>query len=183
MWKRNRNNYNEAKKIFIKYNGSHFQMERELEYNKYKSYQVPKKMEKNWINEVEKKFFNKLKIESNESTIVDILMNLEQIIVQYKDENGLSLIVNYANKNIIKFDTFTKLIIAETILDIVSELKLKGNQIDTAEFAINILNDVIKNPIKISQDHLENGEIPNYMFSEVLVERAKKDIENWNSSI
>lgn len=179
MWmKKKRKNYDEAKEIFIKYNGSHFQMEREFEYSKYKSYRVPKEMERTWINELEEKKFDMLEIESNESIIVDILIDLEQILVQYKDENGLLLIVKYA-KNITKFDTFTKLIIAEIILNIIRELKLNNSQIDAINFAITILEDICIEPVTISQSHLNNGNVPDYMSEAILRNRAKKEIMNW----
>jgi len=179
MWKINRKNYDDAKEIFIKYNGSHFQMEREFEYSKYKSYRVPKKLEQTWIYELEKIFFDKLEIEFDENTIVDILIDLKQIILQYKDEKGLSLIVKYANKNIVRFDSFTKLMLAEIILHIINKLNISSTQIDTINFARTVLEDICSQPIKIAESHFKNGCIPEYMSEDTLIDRAKKEIENW----
>jgi len=45
------NNLLKAKEIFIRYEGSHFYMSIDGEYENYKKYQVSKEQEKEWINE------------------------------------------------------------------------------------------------------------------------------------
>ena len=70
--------------------------------------------------------------------------------------------------------------ISEIIINIINDLNLVGIQNEESCFAINILKNIIDNPIKISKDNLENNEILGSIYNETIIERARNDIEKWH---
>ena len=169
-----------AKELFIKYNGSHFHMEREMEYTQYKSYGISPKMEKEWSVELRNALLVKLEGEKDQKKITNTVFDLKDLIIQYYDELGLASLVSYVEKNVSMLDTFTKLTIAETILNVLGEFNIfTKNKRKYANFAIGILEDICTKPVRISEYHLENGKIPDFMENAILIERAKNGVRAW----
>ena len=51
--------YNEAKKIFLHYNGSYFHMQREEYLDQYMKFNISKKEERKWLKEKVEKYYQK----------------------------------------------------------------------------------------------------------------------------
>ena len=52
--------FSDAKELFFKYNGSHLQMEKAGEYQRYKEFRIPNEIEKKWAAELKRNSDEKL---------------------------------------------------------------------------------------------------------------------------
>lgn len=61
-----------AKQIFEKYKGNYYQMKREGVYDVYKSYEIPKEIEIQWMIEKQTEVFQSLMRENNNKVIAEL---------------------------------------------------------------------------------------------------------------
>ena len=62
--------YNEAKKIFLHYNGSYFHMQREEYLDQYMKFNISKKEERKWLKEKVEKILSKISEIKNNIIVV-----------------------------------------------------------------------------------------------------------------
>lgn len=177
MFNRRKKRIEEARKIFFKYNGSIFQMERELEYDAYKKFSIPKKMESEWFDEILKEKLVQFNNEINEKKLVSILSQVEQIAISSKNINVSQLIYTHLKSRIENLDSFVKLRTAETIINILERLNISFVDDLTYSFVMCILKEVMDNPSNISVYNLEGNCVPDYMIEEKIVSRVMKAID------
>jgi hypothetical protein len=105
-----------AKEIFINYGGSTYDMAREGKYDYYKSFNISKEQELLWINEYQQE---QLAIIENENVIGSAFMNFTFALRNFNDINYFGLLLEIVKKKKDKADTFSQMLMAEGILDIV----------------------------------------------------------------
>lgn len=85
----------EAKQIFDKYKGNYYQMKREGVYDVYKSYEIPKETEKQWVIEKQTEVFRSLMIGKSNKIIAESFAQYGHNAVQIKDESAIVFMMDY----------------------------------------------------------------------------------------
>ena len=119
-----KNSLEEAKNMFIKYNGSHFFMSREDDYEKYKGYNISKEQELIWINEIQQKNISEIK--SGLLDAENIANRFSAILSSLRTHKNIELIPIIVDtiKNLSgRLDSFSKMRISECILETVRSLR------------------------------------------------------------
>jgi hypothetical protein len=163
------NNYDEAKKIYFHYNGSYFFMDREGDYEKYQSFNVPRFIEEKWDEEIKKNIISDINKEMNVRIIVSLCRKLISIsadkIYNNIDICGLKFVSDVLNNNKHNFDTFTKLILIELMFNkLYSKNFFKADSGITKHIlqeSLEYLKQLSKEQITISSDYPKEHEIEN----------------------
>lgn len=157
-------------------------MEREGEYKKYKDFDVPKEIEAEWISERKKNITEKLYSEINESEIAALFSQYGEMVSQEIDENALSFMLEFAEKNQNKWDSFTNVRVVESILNSVNRFDTKHKQ-TTIKKSLELLRNVTKTAICVSDIYKVNGVFPDYIAESKVVERVNRNIKYWESEL
>jgi hypothetical protein len=182
------NNIEKAKEIFIKYGGSNFHMEREGEYEFYKSFNITKKEEIQWIREYHKKVIIEIESENKVSIFTSKLSELSNSIILFKDIESFKSMIDTVKEKSELIDSFSQLRIAEEIYSIVnafskSEVK-KDNALPYAKkIVLDILNRIIKEPITVDEDYKNVQYLKDVLNENRIINRIQRLIktcnENW----
>lgn len=164
-----------AKALFIKYNGSHFQMEREGDLKLYKTFNVSKDQELAWIRENQLEVLNIIK---NEDVVSSKFSALTSSICQYKQISSYKLLLNIVDQKKKESDSFTLLRIAEELFRIyesfsencvLNEKELKELRSTVTMF----LGKVLRQPFTVHEYYQKNK----YMISITSKEKVFKRAE------
>lgn len=153
-------NYENAKELFLKYRGSHFNMDREGEYSIYKQYNISKKQELIWMDEWIKNLLKKI----NELGISnDYFSDFSIIPINYMTSKIIINLTDLIELKHSEWDTFSVLLISEKILKITKEIKTKSdknnNIFKIKNILLKILRNITESSITISQYYKDLGYI------------------------
>ena len=141
--------YNEAKKIFLYYNGSYFHMQREECLEQYMKFNISKKEERKWLKEKVEKILSKISEIKNINLKYDKYWNILYILTKTLEDNHLlDKTISAFEKDLKYLDIFSINMILEMIHDnkkIWKNFKKKLKKIIQN-------NDISKNEI-ISKEH------------------------------
>ena len=141
--------YNEAKKIFLHYNGSYFHMQREEYLEQYMKFNISKKEERKWLKEKVEKILSKMSEIKNINLKYDKYWNILYILTKTLEDNHLlDKTISAFEKDLKYLDIFSINMILEMIHDnkkIWKNFKKKLKKIIQN-------NDISKNEI-ISKEH------------------------------
>ena len=141
--------YNEAKKIFLYYNGSYFHMQREEYLDQYMKFNISKKEERKWLKEKVEKILSKMSEIKNINLKYDKYWNILYILTKTLEDNHLlDKTISAFEKDLKYLDIFSINMILEMIRDnkkIWKNFKKKLKKIIQN-------NDISKNEI-ISKEH------------------------------
>lgn len=141
--------YNEAKKIFLHYNGSYFHMQREGYLEQYMKFNISKKEERKWLKEKVEKILSKISEIKNINLKYDKCWNILYILTKTLEDNHLlDKTISAFEKDLKYLDIFSINMILEMIHDnkkIWKNFKKKLKKIIQN-------NDISKNEI-ISKEH------------------------------
>ena len=141
--------YNEAKKIFLHYNGSYFHMQREECLEQYMKFNISKKEERKWLKEKVEKILSKMSEIKNINLKYDKYWNILYILTKTLEDNHLlDKTISAFEKDLKYLDIFSINMILEMIHDnkkIWKNFKKKLKKIIQN-------NDISKNEI-ISKEH------------------------------
>lgn len=173
-----------AKEIFIKYNGNKYFMAINGDYEYYQSFDILRETEYKWIGEYLEEILNQIeKEEYKHENIDEIIINTFNIYRNY--EIVLNTIPNmldiFSEKLLSDIDTFSKLIIAEEILDLLDSLgdNTNVNRIkDLREFSKEILEDILANPVEIKDYHKKLDYLSKELSEDNIKKRAQSRLEN-----
>ena len=172
---------NIAKSIFMKYGGSYFHMEREGEYEYYKSFDVPKEQEMLWVNECQNELLNE--IESADVVSFNFI-KLTGIISQYKSVDGLRALLEIVKMKNGNVDTFSQIRIAEEIMGVVKAFDVNAMNIDAIreaqKMALDIVNNIDINNITISIYYKDLGYLTDILTEDNIVDRIQILRKKWD---
>jgi len=112
----------EAKKLFLSYCGSYYEMDRDGVLEKYLSFSVNKDIEKEWGNIKCDELLNKTRIQPVVNDDFDCLLTL---IKSVKLLDKLDKLMDLILDSLPKLDTFTKIRISEEILELLNKVENK----------------------------------------------------------
>ena len=141
--------YNEAKKIFLHYNGSYFHMQREEYLDQYMKFNISKKEERKWLKEKVEKILSTISEVKNINLKYDKYWDILYILTKILEDNYLlDKTISMFEKDLKYLDIFSINMILEMIHDnkkIWKNFKKKLKKIIQN-------NDISKNEI-ISKEH------------------------------
>ena len=175
-------NYEEAKKIYFKYNGNFFFMDREGDYEKYKSFNIAKDIEKQWDEEIKQNLMKKINEEKNFNMIRILISAFIDISLNTKNIEGLVYIKDFLlNKNTI-FDTKTNMLIVGSIFKWGKHFKKLDLIITTnvMKEVLDILKGLLNKPITISEDY-NNEDVNQTTLNDIKILLQNKIKEYTNS--
>ena len=119
--------YEEAKKIFLHYNGSYFHMQREGYLEQYMKFNISKKEERKWLKEKVEKILSKISEMKNINLKYDKYWDILYILTKILEDNHLlDKTISMFEKNLKYLDIFSISMILEMMpSDIKSFHKLK----------------------------------------------------------
>ena len=110
--------YNEAKKIFLHYNGSYFHMQREEYLDQYMKFNISKKEERKWLKEKVEKILSKMSEIKNINLKYDKYWNILYILTKTLEDNHLlDKTISAFEKDLKYLDIFSINMILEMIHD------------------------------------------------------------------
>ena len=175
------NEMNKAKQVFLKYNGSYFHMERDGQLSTYKSYDISKNTERQWLREHQKELITQIQTGNSIDVYVSRLCN---VMRQSKDDEYLDSLINALSKSIKNADTFVQLRIAEELLEVINFFALDdiGDWRKLAShksLAIDILKNVLSQPITISDETRKKVVFEDTLKEESIRERTKQRLKEF----
>lgn len=175
-------NIETARVIFLKYGGSHFHMAREGEYEHYKNFNISKEQEKLWIKEYHIETIIEISDESIASKFTFKLSKLSNSIISFKDMDSFQSMFDIIQKKIDSIDSFSKLRVAEEILNIVDAFKKQNINKDNVltyarKFALDILNSIVQEPITVDSSYNNIGYLKDLISKDKIIDRVQKLIK------
>lgn len=170
------NGYDRAKELFIKYHGSYFHMVREGDFDEYKTYNISKKQEQLWKDELVKQLVDNLSMDDNLP-----FSDLSSIACDFGDYTILEEIIKYTLKHINDGDSFIRLLYAEAITRVIISFinhKRKCPKpllISAKDVVINLLRNVLNSPIYVSS-HWDLSPIIDVRDENYIRDRANRDL-------
>lgn len=170
-----------AKKIFIEYNGSHFFMDRGGEYKNYKKFRVSKEQEYEWIKEYQQEILLKVK---NNKLPVNKLTDLCLTISQYHTLDITEGLIKIVEEKKELTDTFSLLLIAESINNLAENLKNKkqDNQeiiIQLKHYSISLLKWLLEQPITVADTYFQRTYLGGKLEKQQIIKRINDDLNLW----
>ena len=138
------------KEIFIHYGGSHFHMERDGIYQTYKSYNISRDQEIEWLSEYQDCLARKI---SESPTDSDSFSKLCQVVTLEGNIESLNKLINLTRNNAELLDSFSKVRYAEELIRTVKEFS-RHRKHELYSEIINIskwlLQYVLTNPVTVA---------------------------------
>lgn len=148
----NNNELQIAKEIFLNHEGSHYLMDRENEYEKYKSFQITPEQEKIWIREYQITLIQNMGTEITSRLVRQFCFTAKL----FQELSNWNEMISKLKKIEPSLDTFSRLRIAEEIIETVQNISLKNacNSMqailnDSKSFAFGVLKDLLQKPITV----------------------------------
>lgn len=182
--------YQNEKEFFLKYHGIGFYMSREggKEYDDYKSKNVPKELEYEWMEEYRDDLIKKIENESNEIQIVLLFSYYADTIGELcRSSEPILYMLEFAEKNKSRLDSFSRIRFSEILLKgmngyqyskspdpaVIEKVKL---------YAFQMLRNVIDNPIVVSEENQNDLHTHKYDFSDAnLMKRIQDNLKQWEN--
>jgi len=111
------NNLTTAREIFDRHHGSHFSMDRNEEYNQYKSLGISKDQEREWAIDLAARFYQMLTSAIDAQERIHWMIAVYLIITQYQMHTELQLFLDYYISNKEKIARFECLLVAEQCIE------------------------------------------------------------------
>ena len=156
--------YNEAKKIFLHYNGSYFHMQREEYLEQYMKFNISKKEERKWLKEKVEKILSKMSEIKNINLKYHKYWNILYILTKTLEDNYLlDKTISMFEKDLKYLDIFSISMILEMIH---ANKKIWKNYKRKLKTVIQ-QNDISINKI-ISKEHNKSNETQFFTEEEVM---------------
>lgn len=172
-----------AKQIFLKFDGSHFHMEREGEYSYYKSFDISKEQEDLWIKQYQEDILSQIE---KEDIVSPLFTKLVRIIAQHKDYDCLNSLLDLVKRKKNGLDSFTRVRIAEELLELYESFQKSGfnrnrNIFHIKVFSIDLLKELLEQPITVANYYYGISYLKEEIKEESIKDRAKHTIDEWES--
>lgn len=169
-----------AKELFFKYGGSHFHMEREGEYSKYRGYNISREQEYKWIKEYQGDLLERIK---NEKIVSGNFYSLCASIEEYGSLNSLKELVIVTKDKSEVLDTFSLLLSTEAILRVVDSIKDDFRGKDILNFAKDVSLDILKSllirPVTVAVSYFSTVSLIDLHNEQAILDRIKEELDTW----
>ena len=173
---------NEARQLFLKYDGSYFHMDRDGELDKYREYNIDVDTEKQWLCEYQLELIEQLQLGKSSDVIFSRVCSLMRAA---KCDDNVEHFINATNKNLNSEDSFVRLRIAEELQDLIEFFSTNSNGsskkiLKYKSMAVEILQNITFEPIVISEETRQNVAFEDTLKDENLRKRAEARLKRFN---
>lgn len=162
-----------AKELYSRFMGNFLNMHKEGFLKEYKSFEIPREIELEWLNELALEFSKQLSIRD-----WDAISTIEAISRNYQDSWVVEKVSSFASRNILSADSMVRLMYAEKLVEIIRSHKkviTKDLLFQACKVTVQIIEDVISQPLVIDPGH-ELKQL-NLKDKRALNSRAQKSLE------
>lgn len=162
-----------AKELYSRFMGNFLNMHKEGFLKEYKSFEIPREIELEWLNELALEFSKQLSIRD-----WDAISTIEAISRNYQDSWVVEKVSSFASRNILSADSMVRLMYAEKLVEIIRSHKkviTKDLLFQACKVTVQILEDVNSQPLVIDPGH-ELKQL-NLKDKRALNSRAQKSLE------
>lgn len=162
-----------AKELYTRFLGNFLNMHKQGLLEEYKSLEIPRELELEWLNEIAMEFSKQLSIRD-----WDAISAITVLSRSYQDSQIMENVSSFAARNIMSADSLVRLMYAEEMVDIIRSHKkviTKELLFHACKVAVQILEDVITQPLIIDPGH-ELKQL-NLKDKRALNSRAQKSLE------
>ncbi len=168
---------------YFYYNGNYYLMERDGIYSDYKSYEIPKYYEKKWLYEKIIMLLFEIKKENNVRKLLEKNLKILELIIELDKKTIYRKFLFQFRKNLNKMDMFSKVVLAETILDKLNK-KDSSKEMGTLKKIISKLLVITQNENVISDDFKdEKGKYLNDITENEVLRRYSNIVKIINNTI
>ena len=146
--------YEKAKEIFMKYQGNHYGMDLDGEYELYKSYGVPRRIERKWLAELKEICISRLNSETNEKKYIKKFRDAIEVLNRLEDIDGLIDLLINTSQRAKQMTTIPLVLWAEDLIRTAVCIEDAKFLAKTKEFVIPILEDALSKPLLLSEEFL-----------------------------
>ncbi|OCT12285.1 hypothetical protein A8709_31110 [Paenibacillus pectinilyticus] len=140
-----------AKDIFTQYQGNTIQMHRAGLLETYKAFEISKETEHQWAKELIDRYISELSIRDWEA-----FSRLASLARDFKDIRILTNVVSFVSKHIMSSDSLVKLMVAESMIEMLTCLKTAITQdilYESLQITKRILDDIMSKPLILDPGH------------------------------
>lgn len=163
-----------AKELHSRFLGNFLNMHKEGFLKEYKSFEISRELELEWLNELALEFSKQLSIRD-----WDAISTIEVLSRNYQDSWVVEKVSSFASRNIFSADSLVRLMYAEKLVEIIRSHKKvisKDLLFQACKVTVQILEDVISQPLVIDPGH-ELKQL-NLKDKRALNSRAQKSLED-----
>ncbi|HYF95429.1 MAG TPA: hypothetical protein VD969_24725 [Symbiobacteriaceae bacterium] len=170
-----------AKQLFLKYGGSLFQMDREGDYQRYRSFGVTKELELQWLGELRSDLLARLALENDGVKIRLSVGAFVDSIGDLGDCQHVSRLLEIVRSKVGTIDSFSQLMVAEAIARLANSCKVSGEASDLAAYAVatatEMLERIIQQPVEVADEDQANALLREVVQPHRIVERAQHGLQ------
>ncbi|WP_313638978.1 hypothetical protein [Paenibacillus sp.] len=136
-----------AKELYTRFLGHFLNMHKEGLLKEYKSFEIPREQELEWLNEMALEYVKQLSIRD-----WDAISVIEALSRNFQDSWIVEKISSFASRNIMSADSLVRLIYAEKLVEIIrchKQVISKELLFQACKVTVLILEDVISQPLVI----------------------------------
>lgn len=162
-----------AKELFTAYYGSYFQMHRAGHYEEYKTYDITKETEADWITEMIAQRTKELSIRD-----WNAVLELLSIAKNNGDSRILDNVISFTERHLMSSDSIVKLMYAENIIEIIKSVRDKSSIAllhKSYKVTALLLQDIVAKPLIIDPGH--ELALFNLRDKKALNQRAQNNID------
>lgn len=166
----------EAKAIFQKYLGNHYEMYRDEVYDQYCKYHVPKQTEEEWRQEILQGFRKIMESSSNKKELTRCLQKYVFTVESANMLGEFDYLFSYVKRNIDRMDTYSSFLWCSVIYNLLLVRGSEAQKQAAKKQLIDFYQDLCEQPITISEDYAEEGQFPDYLTEEWLRMKIQDNI-------
>ncbi len=169
------NTYNQAKELFIKYQGNTFHMERDNLYKTFQKYNIPNNLLSLWYKELLLRNKEELLSPSNNKEITNNFFKYLELIrcnIQYFLMNDIKFAFDFFYKQK-ELDDFSKLVMIEIIINFIKDKGITNESIK--KYCKEVLVRIDTSLFTVDDSYKYNGELPPYVLKEKITQRILDD--------
>lgn len=169
------NTYDQAKELFIKYQGNVFHMERDNLYKTFQKYNIPNNLLSLWYKELLLRNKEELLAPSNNKEITNNFFKYLELIrcnIQYFSMNDIKFAFDFFYKQK-ELDDFSKLVMIEIIINFIKDKGITDESIK--KYCKEVLVRIDTSLFTVDDSYKYNGELPPYVLKEKITQRILDD--------
>ena len=172
----------EAKRLFFAYRGNHYFMARNDDgknnYEKYKSYNVPKAVENEWRLEKVAEYKDRINCCSNNKELTYFCFRLEDYYGNISEKECAEYLLNLIRERKESLDSLSLIRILRCVLNLTNHINgFADFKKEKYSECVDILIEEQKAGLKISYDYKENGVYPDYASMEKLSDDYERTVK------
>ena len=152
-------------------------MMREGVYEHYKCFGINRDTELEWLRELQAAIIQSLNQTSNNKDKAKLFSEYGDVVAQMNDVQGIHFMLEFIKNNAGSFDSHSILRNVSSILNSIDFINNAKQKSTIVKETLSLLKNNLCNPIWVSNDYKENGEMPDYLSKDRVLSNIKQKIK------